>query len=135
VFGSKDFQQAAVIRRMTRDMNFPVKIIVAPTARERDGLAMSSRNKYLSAEERPQALALWRAIQTARGAVTARSTKANALKTKLRQQIGKNPAARVDYIEFFDADTLRPVEQVRKGTQLALAVFVGKTRLIDNARL
>jgi pantoate--beta-alanine ligase len=135
VFGSKDFQQAAVIRRMIRDLNFPVKIIVAPTVRERDGLAMSSRNKYLSAEERPQALALWRAIQTAREAVSSGPANANVLKSRLGEQIGKNPAAKLDYIEFFDPDTLRSVEKVQKGTQMALAVFVGKTRLIDNARL
>jgi pantoate--beta-alanine ligase len=135
IFGAKDFQQAAVIRRMVRDLNFAVKIIVAPTVREADGLAMSSRNKYLSAEERPQALALWRAIQEARRLVSGRGIAADTLKKTLREQIEKNPAAKVDYIEFFDPDTLKPVNKAEKGIQIALAVFVGKTRLIDNALL
>jgi pantoate--beta-alanine ligase len=135
VFGAKDFQQAAVIRRMTRDLNFPVKIIVAPTVREPDGLALSSRNKYLSPEERPQARSLWLAIRAAREAVAFRPQKIDALKKTLRAQIEKNPSAKVDYIEFFDADTLQPSAVVTRGAHMALAVFVGKTRLIDNARL
>lgn len=135
VFGAKDFQQAAVIRRMSRDLNFPMRIIVAPTFRERDGLAMSSRNKYLSAEERPQARSLSLAISAARDAVKQRSQKSAVLKDKLRTDIERNPAARVDYIEFFNPDTLQPVDKVIRGTQMALAVFIGKTRLIDNARL
>lgn len=132
IFGAKDFQQAAVIKRMSRDLNFPGRIIVAPTVREPGGLAMSSRNKYLSEEERSQALALSRAIQAARESMGSNSA---ALKHRLKAQIEKNPAARVDYIEFFDPDTLQPVARVGKGTQMALAVFVGKTRLIDNANL
>jgi pantoate--beta-alanine ligase len=135
VFGAKDFQQAAVIRRMTRDLNFPTKIIVAPTVREPDGLAMSSRNKYLSPEERPQARSVSMAIRWAREAVTRGTKQGDALKKALREEIEKNPAARVDYIEFFDSDTLQPVETVKRGAHMALAVFVGKTRLIDNARL
>lgn len=132
IFGAKDFQQAAVIKRMTRDLNFPGKIVVAPTVRERDGLAMSSRNKYLSDEERPQALALSNAIHAARGLLGKSSSE---VKRRLKAQIEKHPAARLDYIEFFDPDTLRPVAKVSKGAQVALAVFVGKTRLIDNAKL
>ena len=135
VFGAKDFQQAAVVRRMTRDLNFPTKIIVANTVRERDGLAMSSRNKYLSAEERPQARSLSIATSAARQAVKRSSVQSAELKRKLRAQIEKNPSAKVDYIEFFDADTLQPVPLVKRGVHMALAVFVGKTRLIDNARL
>jgi pantoate--beta-alanine ligase len=135
VFGAKDFQQATVIRRMTQDLNFPTKIIVANTVRERDGLAMSSRNKYLSAEERPQARSLSEAIRTAQNAVKKGSECSGELKNSLSAQIEKNPAAKVDYIEFFDADTLQPVAVVKRGTHMALAVFVGKTRLIDNARL
>jgi pantoate--beta-alanine ligase len=135
IFGAKDFQQAAVIRRMTRDLNFPVRIIVEPTVRESDGLAMSSRNKYLSAEERPQARSLWLAIRSAREAVSKTAKNSDELKSMLRAEIEKNPAARVDYIEFFDPDTLQPVATVKRGAQMALAVFVGKTRLIDNARL
>jgi pantoate--beta-alanine ligase len=134
IFGAKDFQQAAVIRRMTRDLNFPIRIIVAPTIREKDGLAMSSRNKYLSAEERPQAVALSKAIARAKESAR-KGAGSEALKKTLREEIEKNPAARVDYIEFFDPETLRPVSKVTKGTLMALAVFVGKTRLIDNALL
>lgn len=137
VFGAKDFQQAAVVQRMIRDLDFPVKIIVAPTVRERDGLAMSSRNKYLSADERPQAVALWQAIQQARHAVRTakRGIPASRLRAELRWLIETRPAARVDYLEFFDPRTFQPVSHVCCGTHFALAVFVGKTRLIDNARL
>jgi pantoate--beta-alanine ligase len=132
VFGAKDFQQAAVIRRMTRDLNFPIKIIVAPTVREPDGLAMSSRNKYLSAEERPQALSLFKAIQEARKRAPA---SADSLKKILKAQIEKHPAAKLDYVEFFDPETLQPATKVSRGTHVALAVLVGRTRLIDNARI
>jgi pantoate--beta-alanine ligase len=135
IFGAKDFQQAAVIRRMTRDLNFPTRILVAPTVRERDGLAMSSRNKYLSAEERMQARCLWLAIQSARESVRSGMQDGLKMKQNLRAEIEKNPAAKVDYIEFFDPELLRPVTTVKRGAQMALAVFVGKTRLIDNARL
>ncbi|HUS36166.1 MAG TPA: pantoate--beta-alanine ligase [Verrucomicrobiae bacterium] len=135
VFGAKDFQQAAVIRRMTRDLNFPTKIIIAPTIREPDGLAMSSRNKYLSAEERPQARSLSLAIRAAQQAVQSGSKKSEALKKSLHCEIEKNPSASIDYIEFFDPETLQPVSTVTRGTHMALAVFIGKTRLIDNRRL
>jgi len=137
VFGAKDFQQAAVIRRMTRDLNYPLKIVVAPIHREPDGLAMSSRNKYLLGNMREQAIMLWRSIQKARAAVR-KSTKpipAGELKADLKKFIESEPAARLDYVEFFEPDTLAPVSKVTRGTQMALAVFIGKTRLIDNARL
>src|SRR5213596_379975 len=137
VFGAKDFQQAAIVKRMARDLNFPVKIIVAPTVREADGLALSSRNKYLSAEERAQAVALWQAIQQARQTVrtSTEPIPASRLNSELKWLIETRPAARVDYIEFFDPDTFQPVAKVQRGAQIALAVFVGKTRLIDNARI
>ncbi len=137
VFGAKDFQQAAVIRRMTRDLNFPVKIVVAPTHRERDGLAMSSRNKYLEGSLRQQATVLWRAIKRAREAVkSSRAPLAAAkLKADLKQFIEREHAAHLDYVEFFDPETLAPAAKVSPGTQMALAVFFGKTRLIDNAHL
>ena len=135
VFGAKDFQQAAIVQRLVRDLNFPVKIVVAPTLREPDGLAMSSRNKYLSEEERLQATILWQAIQQAKKAVqtAAAPIPADTLKQQLLQLIQSQPAARVDYVDFFNPATLEPVAQAQHGTQLALAVFVGKTRLIDNA--
>jgi len=136
IFGAKDWQQAAIIRRMTLDLNFPVKIIVAPTLRERDGLAMSSRNKYLAGDLRRQATVLWQAIQLARAAVRKSKTiPAAKLKASLKKLITTQPDARVDYVEFFEPDTLSPIAKVTRGRHLALAVFVGKTRLIDNATL
>ena len=135
VFGQKDFQQAAVIRRMTRDLNFPVKIIVAPTVREVDGLAMSSRNRYLDAEQRAQSVILYHALQAAGAAVSKKPVTAVRLKAELMEFFTAAPLARVEYIEFFNPETLLPVARVTRGTQMALAVFVGKTRLIDNAAL
>ncbi|HZL41683.1 MAG TPA: pantoate--beta-alanine ligase [Verrucomicrobiae bacterium] len=136
IFGSKDWQQASVIRRMVRDLQFAVKVIVAPTVREPDGLAMSSRNRYLSGPLRAQATVLWRAIQGARELV--RGTKVISvarLKARMAKWIRNEPDARLDYIEFFHPETLDPVSQVKRGTHLALAVCIGKTRLIDNARM
>ena len=135
VFGQKDFQQAAIIQRMTRDLNFPVKIIVAPTLRERDGLAMSSRNKFLDAEQRAQAVILFHALRAAKKAVARKSITAAKLKQDLQQFITAAPLARLDYVDFFDPETLQSVSQVKCGTQMALAVFFGKTRLIDNSEL
>ncbi|MCL5096908.1 MAG: pantoate--beta-alanine ligase, partial [Candidatus Omnitrophica bacterium] len=137
VFGAKDFQQAAIVQRMVRDLNFPVRIIVAPTKREPDGLAMSSRNAYLSLTERHQGTVLWQAICEARRVVRAATgaVKAKALRRRLMELIERQPAARVDYLEFFDPATLRPVEQVQPGSHMALAVFIGRTRLIDNATI
>jgi pantoate--beta-alanine ligase len=135
VFGQKDFQQAAVIKRMVSDLNFPVQIIVAPTSRERDGLAMSSRNKYLDPEQRSQAVILFHALQAARAAVKKKSVSAVKLKKDLQEFVTAAPLGRLDYVEFFDPETLEPVVQVKSGTQMALAVYFGKTRLIDNGRL
>ena len=137
VFGAKDFQQATIIKRMVYDLNFPVKVDVAPTVREPDGVAMSSRNKYLVGELRLQATVLWRAIQAAREAVrsTAKPVPVARLKTRVRQIIKTALAARLDYVEFFEPDSLVPVAKATRGTHMALAVFVGKTRLIDNARI
>jgi pantoate--beta-alanine ligase len=136
IFGAKDFQQAAVVRKMVEDLNFPLKIIVSPTVRESDGLAMSSRNQYLTPAQRREAVILWHAIQRARKSVkAAASMPAARLQKELRALIATQPQSRVDYIEFFDPQTLAPVQKVKRGTQIALAVFVGKTRLIDNATL
>ncbi len=136
VFGQKDFQQAAIIKRMVADLNFPIKIIVAPTLRERDGLAMSSRNKYLAGDLRRQATALWHAIQTAQAAMKKSKTiSAAKLKADLKKLIESGPDVKLDYVEFFEPETLLPVSKVTRGTQMALAVFFGKTRLIDNERL
>jgi pantoate--beta-alanine ligase len=135
VFGQKDFQQAAIIKRMVADLNFPVKIIVAPTLRERDGLAMSSRNKFLDAEQRAQAVILFYALQAAKKAVVKKSISATKLKRDLQQFITAAPLARLDYVEFFDPETLEPVALVKHGAHMALAVYFDKTRLIDNANL
>ncbi len=135
IFGAKDFQQAAVIQKMVQDLNFPVKIIVAPTVREKDHLAMSSRNKYLSPEERAQAPILYQAILKAKERLKKSSgaVPAEGLKTELADFIHTQPSARVDYIEFFDPLSLAPLQDLRPGCHMALAVRVGKTRLIDNA--
>jgi pantoate--beta-alanine ligase len=137
VFGAKDWQQAVIIKRMVADLNFPVKIIVAPTLREPDGLAMSSRNKYLAGDLRRQATVLWQSIQKARAAVktSSKPIPAAQMKLHLKRFIEREPDARLDYVEFFEPATLAPVSKVTREAHMALAVFVGKTRLIDNARL
>ena len=133
VFGQKDFQQAAVLRRMVRDLDFPIKMIVAPIVREPDGLAMSSRNKYLSADERGRAIALSRALSAAETRVAAAPAgiSADELRAHLEKIITEAGLV-VDYVEFVDAETLSPVAEVRRGTALLIAAFCGKTRLIDN---
>lgn len=135
VFGAKDYQQALIVNRMVRDLHFPVRIQVAPTWREPDGLAISSRNKYLSAEERRQAVVLWEAIQLARRSVRDGPVSAARLKRQVARLVRAKPAARLDYVEFIAPGTLQPVRPVKRGDQMALAVFIGKTRLIDNGRL
>jgi pantoate--beta-alanine ligase len=135
VFGAKDWQQAAIIKRMVADLNFPLKVVIAPTVREGDGVAMSSRNKFLTGDLRPQATVLRRAILLAKRKVAGEDISAAKLRAGVRQLVGKVPAARLDYVEFFDPETLTPVRTVTRGVQMALAVFVGRTRLIDNAEL
>ena len=137
VFGAKDFQQVAVVQRMVSDLNFPIKIVVAPTVREADGVAMSSRNKYLTGDLRRQATVLSRAIAESRRAVTLASKPVPVarLKVRVRKLVRGFPNARLDYVEYFHPVTLEPVTQVKRGTQMALAVFIGQTRLIDNGRL
>jgi pantoate--beta-alanine ligase len=136
VFGAKDWQQTVVVRRMVADLNFPVKILLAPTVREPDGLAMSSRNQYLSPAQREQATILRRAILHARQRVRkVNAMPAAKLQTELKRLIESAPEARVDYIAFFESETLEPVTEVGRGTHLALAVFIGTTRLIDNDQL
>jgi pantoate--beta-alanine ligase len=135
MFGAKDWQQAAVVKRMVRDLNFPLEVMVAPTVREPDGVALSSRNKFLTPEERRRATILFRAIRVAKAAVARRSQSAAKLKRRLAMLIAGQTAVRLDYIEFFDGESLEPVRTVKRNSHMALAVFVGKTRLIDNARL
>ncbi len=135
IFGAKDFQQAAVIQKMVQDLNFPIKIVVAPTVREKDNLAMSSRNKYLSEDERNQAPCVFQAIQKAKERLkkTPGSVCAETLKQELAEFIHSHPAAKVDYIEFFDPLSLEGLQDLRPGCHMALAVRLGTTRLIDNA--
>ena len=131
-FGQKDAAQVAVLRRMVRDLNLPVEMILCPTVREADGLAMSSRNRYLSPEERRQALVLWRALQVAEALVKNGERQSARLLDALRSVFASEPAARIDYLAVVDADTLLPVNDVRAGALLAVAAHVGSTRLIDN---
>jgi pantoate--beta-alanine ligase len=135
VFGEKDGQQLRIIERMVRDLNFPVRIIRGPTLREPDGLAMSSRNSYLSPEERKQALCLRRALDRAEELYRQGERKADRIVAAMGTVIGHSPAARIDYIEVVDDSSLEAVAAVEKPCMVALAVFVGKTRLIDNTVL
>jgi pantoate--beta-alanine ligase len=129
VFGGKDYQQAAVIRRMVRDLNVPVKVVTAPTFREPDGLAMSSRNRYLNPAERAQAPVIRRALLLARDA---RSSRPADLARLVRREISTAPLARIDYIQVLDADTLEALDARTRKLLIACAVYFGKTRLIDN---
>lgn len=137
VFGAKDYQQTAVIGRMVDNLHFPIRVIVSPTIREPDGLAMSSRNKYLDPAHRAQAVVLNRMITKAREIV--RSSPGGILAHKLRHSLetiaAKYPLARVDYIEFFNPSTFEPLARIKRGSQIAIAAFLGKTRLIDNGTL
>ena len=132
VFGQKDFQQAAVIKRMVRDLNFDVKIAVAPIVREPSGLARSSRNTYLSDDERARAVALSRALRQAKANVAEKgSVPWRACRARIENALEK-AGLKVDYVEAVDAVTLAPVKTLAKGTAVLLAVWCGKTRLIDN---
>jgi pantoate--beta-alanine ligase len=132
LFGEKDFQQLVIVRRMVRDLNFKTSIIAVPTLREEDGLAGSSRNQYLSLEERKQATVLHKAL---RAAANAGNKSAREIVDLVSKVIGEAPLARIDYVELVDTETLQQVETIRPNSLLALAVFFGKTRLIDNIRL
>ncbi len=135
VFGQKDAQQARAIRRMARDLNFPVQVIIAPLIREPDGLAMSSRNSYLSPGERRDALCLMRALQLARRLYRAGERDARRICRRMAEQIQQTPSARIDYADIVDENTLEPVETIERPILAALAVRIGRTRLIDNLLL
>ena len=135
VFGEKDFQQLAIIKRMVRDLNFPIEIIGVPTVRESDGLACSSRNQYLNADERAQAPAVQRALQEARRLFGAGENSPMALQTGARMVIATAPLARIDYLEIVNAETLQAVPEVDANSIIVVAAFFGQTRLIDNLRL
>lgn len=131
-FGQKDAQQAAVIRKMTRDLNFPIEIVVCPTVREPDGLAMSSRNSYLSPEERTAAPILFRALTTAKSAYENGERNADALRKTMSDVLASEPLANQQYVSCADYDTLEELTTVTDKSLLSMAVFIGKTRLIDN---
>jgi pantoate--beta-alanine ligase len=135
VFGEKDFQQLAIIRRMVRDLNFPIEIIGAPIVREPDGLACSSRNQYLNSEEREQATVLRNACLAAAELVRSGQRAASNIIAAARFTIEQARLARIDYVELVDAEILQPIHSLGEKSLLALAVFFGKTRLIDNIQL
>jgi pantoate--beta-alanine ligase len=132
VFGQKDAQQARIIQQLVDDLNVPVKVVVAPTVREPDGLALSSRNRYLSPEHRAQAVVLSRALNRIQEAVRQGERDVARLEAVLTEVIATAPDARIDYAQIVDAVTLRPIEQVERAALAAVAVFFGTTRLIDN---
>jgi pantoate--beta-alanine ligase len=131
-FGQKDAQQAAVIRQMTRDLNFPIEIVVCPIVREPDGLAMSSRNVYLYPEERKAATVLYRSLNAAKNVYQNGERDAEELRRTMREVIATEPRAQMQYVSCADYDTLEELETVTGKTLLSMAVFLGKTRLIDN---
>ena len=131
-FGEKDAQQLAVIRRMVSDLNVPVAIVEVPTVREADGLALSSRNQHLSAEERCIAPVLIQALRTAQSLILSGATTADAIKREASRVFEKRPGVRVEYLEIVDTDEMQPVTEVTRPVRIAGAIWVGKTRLIDN---
>ena len=131
-FGQKDAQQLAVIRRMVRDLNMPLEIVGCPIIREEDGLAKSSRNTYLSAEERQAALCLSRGLNKGRAAIEAGETDAAKVRQIITEEIEAEPMSRIDYVEIVDWNNLEPVDSTEDSILAAVAVYIGKTRLIDN---
>ncbi len=131
-FGQKDAQQAVVIQRMVRDLNFPVEIRVVPTVREADGLAMSSRNRYLGPEERRAATALYRGLESALRALEAGERDAEAVRARVREMLAREPLVREEYVEVVDAEELTPVTYIDRRVIVAVAAHVGSARLIDN---
>ncbi len=131
-FGKKDFQQLKVVSRMVEDLNFGIEVVGCPTVREKDGLAMSSRNTYLSEEERRSALSLYRSLILAKEMFERGERDAETIRRRISEFILSHPHTRIDYVEVVDQETFEPVKRVREGDLIALAVFVGNTRLIDN---
>jgi len=134
-FGQKDAQQSVVIRKLVRDLNLPVEVVVAPTVREPDGLALSSRNSYLTPEERAAAPAIYRALRAAHARFEAGERDAEALRDAMRAVIAAEPLMRIDYVSVADADSLRELTRVQGRALASMAVRLGATRLIDNLLL
>lgn len=134
-FGEKDYQQALVIKKMVRELNFDTEIELVPTVREKDGLACSSRNSYLSPEERKAARILYQSLIRAKTEIQSGEDDASRVLSLIEESIQEEPLARIDYIALVDPETLEPVEKIEKEILLALAVKIGKVRLIDNMRI
>lgn len=131
-FGEKDAQQVAVIKRMVRDLNIDVEIVACPIIREEDGLAKSSRNTYLSKDERKAALVLSRSLEIAKDALRKGERNANNIKNSIKEVLNSEPLAKIDYVEIVDSDSLKSVEIIERNVLIPIAVYIGKTRLIDN---
>jgi len=129
--GQKDFQQAAILTQMVKDMNYPASVVICPTVREKDGLAMSSRNTYLSEAERQEALIIFKSLQMAESMIELGEHDAEAVLKEIRRKI-KEANVEIDYVEAFDAITLKKVDKFTEKSVIAIAAMVGKTRLIDN---
>ena len=134
-FGQKDAQQTVVIKRMAADLNFGIEIVVMPIIREDDGIAMSSRNKYLNQEERQAGLTLSKSLRMAESMVKSGQRDATEIYREMKNMLQAEPLAKIDYISIVDGDTLADVDVVKDGTLIAVAAFIGKTRLIDNVIL
>jgi pantoate--beta-alanine ligase len=135
LFGQKDAAQVAVLKAMVRDLNFPLKLVVCPTVREPDGLAMSSRNRYLSVSERQRALALYRALTAAEEAAHKGTPQPADLRRMMLDELRRTPGVEPEYVEIVDPDTLQPIDDLTHGALLAIAARLGHTRLIDNLLL
>ncbi len=131
-FGQKDAQQTAIIRRMVEDLNFNIKIVAMPTVREKDGLAMSSRNKYLSSEERKAALVLYKSLQEAEVMIKNREKKSDNVLKRIRSMVKKERLARLDYAGIVNHKDFSSVSEISKTSLIIIACYIGKTRLIDN---
>ncbi|MCM8765947.1 MAG: pantoate--beta-alanine ligase, partial [Candidatus Omnitrophica bacterium] len=131
-FGQKDAQQARVIEKMVEDLNMDIKIKIMPIVREKDGLAMSSRNVYLSSEERKKAVSLYLALRKAEGLITQGEREPEKIIEEMKKILVKSGVSRIDYIEIVDSQNLKPLKKIKGKFLIALAVWIGKTRLIDN---
>lgn len=131
-FGQKDAQQLAIIRRMVRDLSYGIEIVGCPIVRESDGLAKSSRNTYLNADERKAALVLSKAIFRAEESVRSGITESEKIISEMTEMISAEPLAKIDYVSAVDGETMLPVDKITNGVLVAMAVYIGKTRLIDN---
>ena len=131
-FGKKDFQQSIVIKRIVKDLNFSIDIVIVKTVREKDGLAMSSRNKYLSDEERKSALVLYKSLNIARNMIKSGERKVSIIINSMKEMIKNEHSAKINYISIVNADTLEKLKEATGNVLIALAVKIGKTRLIDN---